>query len=151
MRYVAEVLDRLGYRASVRVIRGDHYFAAVRDNGHRPQGGGGYWGADYPAASNFVDPLFSCRAARAPGDQRFNLSRFCERGSELLALRAKRLERDDPARANAGWARADRRLVDRGAAVPLTNPRSADLLSSRVGHFVHSPEFGVLYDQLWVR
>jgi hypothetical protein len=35
--------------------------------------------------------------------------------------------------------------------VPLTNRRSMDLVSARVGNFQHHLQVGTLFDQLWVR
>jgi peptide/nickel transport system substrate-binding protein len=149
-RYLARLLDRLGYRASARIVKGD-YFGAVRDERNRAQIGTSYWGSDYPAAANFVENLFSCVASRVTADQLVDLSRYCAAGTDRLMRRAQRLELEDPPRADAAWARADRDLVDQAAALPLTTPRAGDVVSRRVGHFERSPQWGVLFDQLWVR
>jgi hypothetical protein len=35
--------------------------------------------------------------------------------------------------------------------VPLVNPKQLVFLSSRVGNYEYSPQWGLLLDQLWVR
>ena len=45
----------------------------------------------------------------------------------------------------------DRRVTDLAPAVPLTNRRSAELVSARVGNVQHHVRGITLLDQLWVR
>jgi hypothetical protein len=35
--------------------------------------------------------------------------------------------------------------------VPLFTPSGASVVSKRVGNYQDNPEFGILFDQLWVR
>jgi hypothetical protein len=48
-----------------------------------------------------------------------------------------------------GWT--DRRITDLAPAVPLTNRRSVELVSARVGNVQHHVQGHTLLDQLWVR
>jgi peptide/nickel transport system substrate-binding protein len=61
------------------------------------------------------------------------------------------LQATDPASADALWARADRRVVDEAAVLPLENPEQIDLVSRRVRNYQYSPQWQILLDQLWVR
>jgi peptide/nickel transport system substrate-binding protein len=138
-----QVLDELGYRASLRLMSLDRQVRYVLDPSHRAQIG--TWGlgtADYPAASNVL-LLYRCRS----GDP----SQFCDRRTGRLFARALHTETTDQIRANALWTQAERRIVDQAAAVPLFNPEAIDLVSTRVGGVQRNPELGVLFDQLWVR
>jgi peptide/nickel transport system substrate-binding protein len=63
--------------------------------------------------------------------------------------RARRLPAGDSA--DALWAKADQRIVDQAAAIPLTNPDALTFVSRRVGNYQYSSQWGVMYDQLWVR
>jgi peptide/nickel transport system substrate-binding protein len=104
------------------------------------------WLQDYAAASNFVEPLFTCKANQEGG---VNVSQFCSQRLDTLVSRARGTR--DAADAAEAWARIDRLLVDEAPAVPLYALREADFVSKRVGNYVFNPQFGVLLDQLWVR
>ena len=47
--------------------------------------------------------------------------------------------------------RADRMVTDQAPYVPVFNETSAGFVSSRVGNYQESPEYGPLLDQMWVR
>jgi peptide/nickel transport system substrate-binding protein len=143
-RLAKQVLEDLGYRASLRLMSLDRYVTYVFAHPDRVQiGTWGNGGADYPAASNML-LLFRCHS----GDP----SQFCDRRTERLFARALKTETTDQIRANAIWTQADHRIVDQAAMVPLFNPNAIDLVSARVGGVQSSPLWeGVLLDQLWVR
>jgi ABC-type transport system substrate-binding protein len=150
-RFVRGVLTRLGYRASLRVRVSRTYWPYIQDSRHRAQIGPIIWAADYPAPSDFLWSQFSCPAflSRTPGQ--VNWSEFCDPVADRLMRRARQAERSDASRAADLWSRAERRVVDRAAALPLTNPGTVDVLSTRVGNYHYNPEWGILLDQLWVR
>ncbi len=79
-----------------------------------------------------------------------NLSEFCDPTSDRLMRHASALQAAGRP-SDAAWARADRRVVDQAASVPLASLKWVDFVSQRAGDFQYSPEFGVLLDQLWVR
>ena len=49
------------------------------------------------------------------------------------------------------WARIERDIVDLAPWVPLFTPSRRILVSKRVGNYQYNPEWGILFDQLWVR
>jgi peptide/nickel transport system substrate-binding protein len=137
-RPLEAVLARLGFRVSLRTLspagtlfpRVDAILNA--------------WTKDYPAPSDFIDPLFTCRAF-------VNISGFCDPTVDSQARRAAAIQVSDPATANRLWAAIDRKLVDNVAAVPLYVPQSITVLSRRVGNYEYNPQWGPLVDQLWIR
>ena len=141
-RYAKQVLDELGYRASLRLMPLNTQFPYVLDPSHRAQIGTWGFGTDYPAASDVL-LAYRCRS----GDP----SQFCDRRTDRLIAHALRTETTDQIRANALWTQAERRIVDQAAAVPLFNPNAIELVSPRVGGVQRSPQWGLLLDQLWVR
>jgi YVTN family beta-propeller protein len=141
-RLMRKVLDELGYKATLRLMPGDEYFAYVDDPRNRPQIGQIYFTSDYPAASDFLQ-VFGCGAGGL-------FSGFCDPTSDRLMERAQRLQAENRP-SDAAWARAERRVVDQAPVVPLTNGKSLSLVSRRVGSYQYSPQTGVLYDRLWVR
>jgi peptide/nickel transport system substrate-binding protein len=153
-RYVVSVLERLGYRASARVIpnTGVEGLGELGDSRRRPQLGWFTWIQDHPTPANFVDQLLTCRAfLPANPAKNLNVAEFCDRGIDADARRAHSLQQDDPAAAGEAWSRVDRELVDRAPWVPLYNPRAVTALSPRVGNYQYHPFWTVLLDQLWVR
>jgi ABC-type transport system substrate-binding protein len=78
------------------------------------------------AASNFVEPFFTCSANHEGG---INVSQFCSPRLDALVLQARASR--DAADAAEAWARIDRLLVDEAPAVPLYALREADRLETR--------------------
>ena len=143
-RYIASVVDQLGYRGHL-LTKSDAFGASIDPHTQFA----GYqlgWLQDFTAASDFVLPLFSCEALNGSGA---NVSGFCNAQIDRLAAKASA----EPSTAAAGkaWARGDRAIVDQAPAVPLYTLRSVDFVSKRVGDYVYNPEYGALLDQLWVR
>jgi len=138
---VSTALRAIGYRARVLI---------VDDAALRAQVGKGTWNlsagdwiADYPSPGQFFAFLTCGSVTNAGG--------FCDRLLDRLVTRAERLQLDDPAAAQATWARADRRAVDLAAWAPMMSNSSAELLSRRTGHFTLDASSGPQIDQLWVR
>jgi ABC-type transport system substrate-binding protein len=150
MRQLKTLLDRLGYRTTLRVVSKPAYFAAVQDSRRRVPMGMYGWAPDYPAPANMLEPVRCDTFLPAAPGLNNNLSEFCDRHVERLAQRASQLPADD-ARADALWAAADKRITDQAATVPLLTPNAVSFVSRRVRNFQYSQQGGVLYDQLWVR
>jgi YVTN family beta-propeller protein len=154
--YLADLLESLGYLVHLRSSFGGEkaepfgpYFTAARalsKPGARasPQIVYGGWTTVYPAASDFIQPLFSCRSE-------WNFGQFCDRVLERRIGRAVELEPTDPAAANRLWAELDREITDKALWIPLFNVYGADLVSKRVGNYQYNPARGALLSQLWVR
>ena len=149
--YVASVLRRIGYRATVRIHDPNAYYSYVSDSRNGAQIGWAGWAPDYLAAANFLRPLFTCEAfvPRSPDNQ--NLFEFCDPALDARMAHAADVQRSDPAQATELWSAVDRELVDRAVAVPWSTPRERVLVSERVGNYQGHPLWGTLLDQLWVR
>jgi YVTN family beta-propeller protein len=130
--YVAEVLGHLGYQVS----RTSH-----DDNA---QAGGGYWGADFGAPSNFWAVNLACGSV-------FNHGGYCNHAVDALAERALTLEATDSAAARQLWAQLARMITDDAPWIFLVSLRKTAVVSSRVGNYQSNPVVGPLLDQMWVR
>jgi peptide/nickel transport system substrate-binding protein len=97
------------------------------------------WSSDYASPSTFIEPNFGCPD---------NLSHFCDRRLTREVDRALAAEGADAANR---WSAIDRRVTDLAPVVPLTNRRSVELVSKRVGNVQHHVLGYTLLDQLWVR
>ena len=151
-RYVVSVLDRLGYRASLKVITNTGAgLGDLSDSSKRPQIGWSNWLQDYPTPSNFIEPLFTCRSFVPRSQDNLNAAEFCDRRIDAQSAHAAALQARDPAAAGELWSRIDHELVDRAPWVPVYNLRTVTVLGPRVGNYKYHPFWNVLLDQLWVR
>ena len=154
-RYFVSLLDKLGYRSSLRQFPGpfeDRYFPAVADSRNGAQIGQLGWGLDYLTPANFIQPNFSCEVfVPANPESNANIGGFCDPRLDAETEAALAQTDADPASANAAWAAIDRKLVDAAAVVPLFDRRSVTVVSERVQNVQLHPYWGVLLDQLWVQ
>jgi YVTN family beta-propeller protein len=150
-RYFASLLQRLGYRSSLRLFSVPAYWTAIAD----PTGPVNLWWVgwvtDYLASSSFLQPLFGCDAFGPRSELRDDFVPWCDPATDALMRRALTRQSSDPTAANVLWEGVDRRLTGAAPGVPLFNRRRVALVSDRVENVQHHPLWGVLTDQLWVR
>ena len=140
-RLIVELLDRLGYRASLR----PGGFDVVVDPKENWNVGISGWISEYPSAATFLVPLASC------GEESFNPSAYCapEIGDKITAALAQQVT--EPGRASKAWAEIDRAVVDAAAVIPYSNNVRHDLVSGRVGNLLVHPVTGPLIAQMWIQ
>jgi peptide/nickel transport system substrate-binding protein len=149
--YLVSLLDRLGYRASLRITPVQQYWPDLGDSRSRIQLGWFSWEQDYPGPADFFSLLLSCRAFLPGNPSNTNNSEFCSPSIDAEMQRASALEASDPGAASQAWSTIDRQITDQAPWLPLYNPRLNILTSPRVGNYQYHPFFGLLLDQLWVR
>lgn len=138
--YVARVLRRLGYRASVRSAPQAYFDShpVVFKHVQLAQVG---WG-DTPYG--YFATWFSC------GGQ-INHGWFCDRRIAAENSHAQSLMPTNPRAAASAWAAIDRQLVARAAWLPLVDLGGIDFVAARVGNYQFHPYSGIIADQLWLR
>jgi len=149
--YLVSVLGQLGHRASLQTTRAAGYWGTLGDSRDRVQAGFFSWYQDYPAPSDFIDPLFTCSSFLPDDQANLNEAEFCDPRIDAQAQRALTSQPGDPIAAAARWAAIDHELTSQAPWVPLYNPRSLTVLSTRVGNYQYHPYWYLLIDQLWVR
>jgi DNA-binding SARP family transcriptional activator/ABC-type transport system substrate-binding protein/streptogramin lyase len=142
-RYVAGVLRRLGYRASVR-WGPDAYFQSHPGIVEQTQMHQVTWG-DTPYS--YFATWFSC----GPQFRQANNGWFCDRQVQAENRRAQSLMLTAPRAAGNVWARIDRQLVAKAAWLPLVDLLGVDFVSARVRNYQFNPISGMIADQLWLR
>jgi peptide/nickel transport system substrate-binding protein len=147
-RYIASVLDRLGFRASTRVV--PDVYSSLDDSRNRSQIGWFSWVQDYPAASNSIDALLTCRSFVPGSALSLNAAEFCAPRLDAQIRRATALEAVAPGLAGEQWSRIDREITNRAPWLPLYTPRIPIAVSARVGNYQYHPSWILLFDQLWV-
>ena len=146
--YFTSLLQRLGYRSTLRVVAPDYgpYAEAVVNPSTHAQIGINAWQADIAVPSNFAF-LFLCEGG-GPDPVGNRTRHLCDRRIDAQAAAARRAT---GAESNALWQKLYERIEATAVAVPLVNRREVTLVSDRVGNFQHHPMWGTLLDQLWVR
>jgi ABC-type transport system substrate-binding protein/DNA-binding SARP family transcriptional activator len=150
-RYLVSVLDRLGYRASLKVIPWwQAYDRRLYDSRQRAQIGWFSWYQDYPAPSQFIRPLLTCQSFIPGNPVNLNAAEFCNRHIDAQVNQALARQSRNPSTAGALWTNIDQEIVGQAPWVPIYNPYSLVMLSARVGNYQCDPYLPVLIDQLWV-
>ena len=150
--YLVQVLRHLGYRATVRTVSADQFFAAAGNASRKIQLGVAGWGADFPTASDFFLPVLSCRSFNENPARTNNLAEFCDPHADALASQAQAAQQTDPAAARKLWASIDRIVTGQAPWVPLLTLSPTVFVSARVGNYQESPYYaGPLLDQIWIR
>jgi YVTN family beta-propeller protein len=137
------LLGRLGYRAHLRHVSGETFFAAVEDPS-AVQMAYEAWSADFPAETGFIPDVLACEGT-------FNLGGFCDHDIDSRMARAVRVSASDPHESHVLWSGIEHDLVDEAPWVPLINARKVILVSQRLGNYQFSATWGPLVDQMWVR
>jgi peptide/nickel transport system substrate-binding protein len=150
--YLVSVLRRLGYKARLRELRAQDYYAAnLAHSTQTWQVGGLGWNADYPSPTDFFRPLLTCTSYHHPRSGDANANGFCDPQIDDQITRALALQTSDPQAAATLWSKIDRAVVNEAPWVTLGNNENVDFVSKRVRNYQYNPQWGPLFDQMWVR
>ena len=143
MRYVVEVMDELGLRASLKVVHAiEEYAGAVYAGDAQTYLFG--WASGYPGAGDFIPPQFACGAGA-------NASGLCDERLDAAIDEALRLQATDPAAANGAWIEIEHQLVEDAVWAPLANLGFTYAFSARTENVQVHPQWGILFSRLWVQ
>ena len=150
--YLLSVLRTLGYKTRLKAVPPPVFLSHYGDSRSKWQAEPFGWIADYPAASAFFVPNFTCASFQPATTANTNFSEFCNPSIDAEIAQARSLQLADPQAAAQLWTKVDRAITDQAPWVAYTNQQSRELVSRRVGNYVYSFFIGsALLDQLWVR
>ncbi len=146
-------LNKIGYKASLVVLAGSIQYPFVQNskNSDKWQVAWSAWYQDYPAPSDFMNVLLGCGSIHPNSDASPNIAAFCDKGIQAKMDKALQTGVTDPEAANQLWAEVDHEVTDQAPWVDMYNPKQIDFLSSRVQGYQWSPQWYILYDQLWLK
>jgi YVTN family beta-propeller protein len=149
-RVAVHTLRELGYDATLKSFGDDaRYFEKVDDSRTGAQAGFYAWSQDYPAASNFLS-IFTCASFQPANPDNVDAAGFCNLRVDAAVDRA-RIRQTDGGASTATWAAVDRLVTDLAPWVPIVNTREVAVVSARARNVQSSPQWGVLFDQIWLR
>lgn len=151
--YFVSLLNRLGYKASLKTLSASVQYSYVQDSRNKAQLSYTYWSPDYNAASNFLAISTGCAGFHPASTASPNLAEFCDPTIDALTKRAEQTQITDPTAANTLWAQVDRQTTDAAPDVTLFTGKKLDFVSKRVGNYQYSPAVttNFLIDQAWVK
>ena len=148
--YLATALRKLGYKPRFRIVKDlAALFANVGNPKKKVQLAQVGFGADYASPLDFFGVLLSCKEARRPSG--INYAHFCDRRIDQEMAKASSLQTLDPQSSAALWRKVDRDVVNQAPWVSLWSFNGIDFVSRRVGNYIYNPQWGALFDQMWVR
>jgi peptide/nickel transport system substrate-binding protein len=150
--YLVSLLDRLGYRTQFKELSSDPN-APLRfaDSRTSAQAAFTYIQPSYLSASQMIQVPFACQSFTPSSTKNANLAEFCDPRLDAQIHAALAAESNNPARAAALWAQADRTLTNQAPFVALPDSTSIDFVGARVGNYQYSFQDQMLLEQLWVR
>ncbi|RWC34319.1 ABC transporter substrate-binding protein [Mesorhizobium sp.] len=149
--YLQSVLTSIGYVADVKPISSNIQFTYIQNTNNKVQMSVSQWYKDYPAASDFLNILFSCASFREGSDASINIAGFCDKEIDAKMQKALDLGVTDQAAADKLWAEIDRQVTDKAPAVGLFTPKRLDFVSKRLGNFKFNRQFNWMITQSWVQ
>jgi peptide/nickel transport system substrate-binding protein len=149
--YLQDVLNELGYKASVQPISQNLQFTYIQNTNNKVQMSISQWFQDYPSPSNFLNVLFSCASFHPGSDASVNIAGFCDEKVEAKMKQAFAAGVADPKAALPIWTEVDRQVTDAAPAAVLFTPKRVDFVSSRVQNFTFSPQFYAIFSKLAVQ
>jgi peptide/nickel transport system substrate-binding protein len=127
---VAQGLQRVGITVTIKSEDENAWTDAVTNDQGDYDLTVSSWQPDFPSANGNIQPLF---ASSEIGGGGFNLSRYSQ--PEVDALIAQATGEVDPAKAQALWAQADKRIMQDAPVVPLRYTKNSFLHGSSVQNF----------------
>lgn len=148
--WLRDMLESIGYKASVRPLNGNIAFPYMQNTDNHVQIGLTGWAADYPSPSNFLDALLGCENFHPHSDSSINLPGFCDKQTQDLMERARSdTALTDEAR-NAIWRQVNEHVMALAPMAPAFETESVILTSERVKHFIYTTINQVLFSQVWL-
>jgi len=149
--YLQSVLNAIGYKASIKAISSNIQFTYIQNTNNKVQASLTNWFQDYPAPSDFLYVLFGCASFNPGSDSSINIAGYCDKAVDADMQKALALAVTDKPAANKIWAAVDKKITDDAPAVSLFQPKSLDLVSSRLGNYTWSDQVHMVFSQVWVK
>jgi peptide/nickel transport system substrate-binding protein len=150
-REIASALNRIGLRASSKLVTADELFTRAGDSRSGVQISVGGWGADYPTPLGFLFNLFDCRAFVPASYFNSNYSEFCDKRVQSAMAQALAAEETDVGASAPLWARVDRLITNAAPAATFATQRTLAVVSKRVRNYQFHPWWGPLLSQISLR
>jgi peptide/nickel transport system substrate-binding protein len=128
--YLTDVLNKIGWKATPKLLAGDVFFQTVGNQATRAQIVWVNWYQDYPHPLDWFDGPFNGNRITEVHNNNIDNVDYADVNAAIERLKRSR---GRTAASNAAWANVDRELVVRHAALaPYVNAEGADFLGTRI-------------------
>lgn len=128
--YYHDVLNQMGFNATLKVIAGDVYFTTI-GNQSTPDldTGFGNWFQDFPHPDDFFRPLLNSDAILPTNGNNFSRASYPELDAKMNELLTKQLTEGDT---EAQYAALDKAYMEQAAWAPYGNEQFTTFVSDRI-------------------
>ena len=129
--YLTSVLNKIGYKASVKELAHGVYFTTVGNQATKAQIGFADWFQDYPSPIDWFDVLFNGNRITQTHNNNYGNANYPAVNKEIGALKANPNPTSD--QVVGGWKQVDKMLIqDNAAAAPYANRVFTDFFGPKV-------------------
>ena len=144
--YLADVLNKIGLKADLKIISGSIYFTAIGNQATKAQIGDAGWNQDYPHPLDWFDVLLNGRRIAQAHNNNYSNANVAAINEKIDRLK---LEPTLTGQVNARWANVDKLVMQNALWAPFLNPEFTDFFSGRID--MHCYVNHVLYRFDWYR
>ncbi len=128
--YYHDVLNQLGFNATLKVIAGDVYFTTIGNHSTPDLDTGfGNWFQDFPHPDDFFRPLLNSDAILPTNGNNFSRASYPELDAKMDELLTKQLTEGDT---EAQYAALDKAYMEQAAWAPYGNEQFTTFVSDRI-------------------
>ena len=151
VEYLASVLNKIGYKASVKELAHGVYFTTIGNQATKAQTGWADWFQDYPSPIDWFDVLFNGNRITQTHNNNYGNADYPAVNKEIEALKANPNPTSD--QVVGGWKQVDKMLIqDNAAAAPFANRVFTDFFGPKVdasggcyvNHVLYQWDFSVI-------
>jgi peptide/nickel transport system substrate-binding protein len=130
VEYWADTLNKIGYRAKVKLIPAETYFATIGNRATKAQTGWANWFQDYPHPADFIDVLLNPERVTASGNNNYSYNADDTKLARMIAEVNK--EPELTPEVEAKWAAIDKYVQEQAIWVMYGNRKQTTFMSERM-------------------
>jgi peptide/nickel transport system substrate-binding protein len=131
VEYLASVLNKIGYKASVKELAHGVYFTTIGNQATKAQTGWADWFQDYPSPIDWFDVLFNGKRITQTHNNNYGNADYPAVNKAIGTLKANPNQASDSV--VGAWKQVDKKLVvDNAAAAPYANRVFTDFFGPKV-------------------
>jgi peptide/nickel transport system substrate-binding protein len=130
VEYWADTLNKIGYKAKVKIVPAETYFTSIGDRATKAQTGWANWFQDYPHPSDFIDILLNPDKVVATGNNNYSYNAADkELAQEINALNNEPELTDE---VKNRWAEVDRKIQEKAYWAIYGNRKQSTFMSDKM-------------------
>jgi peptide/nickel transport system substrate-binding protein len=130
VEYWADTLNKIGYKAKVKIVPAETYFTSIGDRSTKAQTGWANWFQDYPHPSDFIDVLLNPDKVVATGNNNYSYNAADkELAQEINALNNEPELTDE---VKNRWAEVDRKIQEKAYWAIYGNRKQTTFMSDKM-------------------